>query len=77
MGANGAFSLMSRYQALSSRRMVVLGSGNLGLNTAKMALDSGIEVAAIVDVSTSVQGDKSSHHRVAGPGRRAVHLPYR
>ena len=41
MGANGAHSLMSRYQALSSRRMVVLGSGNLGLNTARMALERG------------------------------------
>ena len=30
MGANGAHSLISRYQALSSRRMVVLGSGNSG-----------------------------------------------
>ena len=68
MGANGAFSLMSRYQALSSRRMVVLGSGNLGLNTAKMALDSGIEVAAIVDVSTSVQGDKALITALQGQG---------
>ena len=59
MGANGAHSLMSRYQALSSRRMVVLGSGNLGLNTARMALDSGIEVAAIVDVTCSAHGDET------------------
>ncbi|MXY43776.1 MAG: NAD(P)-binding protein [Dehalococcoidia bacterium] len=59
MGANGASSLMSRYQALSARRMVVLGSGNLGLNTAKMALDRGIEVAGVVDVSPSVRGDEA------------------
>ncbi len=57
IGANGAYSLMSRYQALSSKRIVVLGSGNLGLNTAKMALDNGIEVAAVVDVSDFVIGD--------------------
>jgi len=36
---------------------VVLGSGNLGLNTAKMALDRGIDVAAVVDVSASIRGD--------------------
>ena len=30
MGANGAHSLMSRYRALTSQRMVVMGSGNLG-----------------------------------------------
>ena len=59
MGANGAHSLISRYQALSSQRMVVLGTGNLGLNTAKMAQDNGIEVAAVVDVSPSVQGDQA------------------
>jgi len=58
MGANGAHALMHRYQALASRRMVVLGSGNLGLNTARMALDRGIEVAAVVDVSAGVRGDQ-------------------
>ena len=59
MGANGAHSLMGRYQALSSQRMVVLGGGNLGLNTAKMALENGIEVAAIVEASSSIRGDKA------------------
>ena len=68
MGANGAHSLMSRYQALSSRRMVVLGSGNLGLNTARMALDRGIEVAAIVDVSSSVPGDEAFKTALQGEG---------
>ncbi len=59
MGANGAHSLLSRYQALTSRRMVILGSGNVGLRTAEMALANDIEVAAIVDVSSSVRGDES------------------
>ena len=59
MGANGAYSLMSRYQALSSQRMVVMGSGNLGLNTARMAQNRGIDVAAVVDVSPSVRGDEA------------------
>ncbi len=57
MGANGAYSLMDRYKALSSERVVVLGSGDLGLNTAIMAMDSGVEIAAVVDVSPTVQGD--------------------
>ena len=59
MGANGAHALMTRYRALTSRRMVVLGSGDLGLNTAGMAQDSGVEVAAVVDVSASVRGDEA------------------
>ena len=68
MGANGAHSLMSLYRALSSRRMVVLGSGNLGLSTARMALDSGIEVAAVVDVASSVRGDEALVTALRGEG---------
>lgn len=59
MGANGAHALLSRYRASTSRRMVILGSGNLGLTTARMALNNGIDVVAIVDVSAFVRGDKS------------------
>lgn len=59
MGANGAHALMHHNQALTSRRMVLLGAGNLGLNTARMALDRGIEVAAVVDVRDSIQGDRA------------------
>lgn len=59
MGANGAHALLRRYQALASRRMVILGSGNLGLNTARLARDSGIEVAAIVEVSGCARGDEA------------------
>ena len=59
MGANGAHSLLHRYQALTSRRMVILGSGNVGLHTARMARANDIEVVAIVDVSPSVRGEES------------------
>ena len=68
MGANGAYSLMSRYQALSSQRMVVLGSGNLGLNTARMAQERGVDVAAVVDVSPSVRGDEALMMELQGRG---------
>ncbi|CAI8028588.1 hypothetical protein GBAR_LOCUS16293 [Geodia barretti] len=68
MGANGAHSLMSRYQALVSTRAMVSWLGNLGLNTARMALDRGIEVAAIVDVSSSVPGDEPFKTALQGEG---------
>ena len=68
MGANGAYSLMNRYQALSSQRMVVLGSGNLGLNTARMAQERGVDVAAVVDVSPSVRGDEDLAMQLRGQG---------
>ena len=57
MGANAAYSLMNRYQAFTGRKMVVLGSGNLGLQTAKLALERGVEVKAIVEVDGAVRGD--------------------
>ncbi|MCY4113682.1 MAG: FAD-dependent oxidoreductase [Chloroflexi bacterium] len=68
MGAHGAHALMRRYRALASRRMVVLGSGDLGLNTARMAQDSGVEVAAVVDVCAAVRGDKALVSRLRDTG---------
>ena len=70
VGANGAHSLMGRYGALSSQRMVVLGSGSLGLQTARMALDAGVEVAAVVDVSPSVRGDEALAAELRSKGVR-------
>jgi thioredoxin reductase len=57
MGAGAAAALLTRYRALAARRMVVLGSGNLGLRTALLALEHGVEVAAIVEVGDRVRGD--------------------
>ena len=68
MGASGAYVLMNRYQASSSRRMVIMGSGNLGLNTVRMALDSGIEVAAVVEVSSSIRGGEALITALQGKG---------
>ena len=68
MGANGAHALIERYQALASRRMVIMGSGNLGLTTARLALSNGIEVVAIVDVSPSVRGDESLMQELQNEG---------
>lgn len=56
MGANAVDSLINRYQALAATNMVVLGSGDLGLSTALKALDHGVNVSGIVDVSPEVRG---------------------
>ena len=50
MGAAGALTLLTRYQACAARRLVVLGSGPLGLAVASLARERGIEVAAVVEV---------------------------
>jgi len=57
MGAAGALTLLERYRALAARRLVVLGSGPLGLAVAAAALAQGIEVLAVVDVAPDVRGD--------------------
>ena len=60
LGANGAAALLTRYRALAARRMVVVGSGALALRTAALALDHGVEVAAIVEAASAVRGDAAA-----------------
>ena len=57
LGAGGAAALLTRYRALAARRLLVLGSGALGLHTAILAREHGIEVAGIVEVDAQIRGD--------------------
>jgi thioredoxin reductase len=68
LGARAAMSLMTRYRALIGRRIVILGSGNLGLKTALQALEYGLDVAGIVDVSPEVRGHADLWARLARRG---------
>jgi thioredoxin reductase len=68
LGAAGAAALLERYRALAARRLVVVGSGPLGLHTARLALDHGIEVAAIVEVEPRVRGDADEARALGARG---------
>jgi NADPH-dependent 2,4-dienoyl-CoA reductase/sulfur reductase-like enzyme len=68
LGAQGANALMTRYRALSARRLVIFGSGALGLETARRALEHGAEVVGIVDVAPNVQGAAELWTGLAGSG---------
>jgi thioredoxin reductase len=57
LGANGAAALLTRYRALAAKRLVVIGSGTLGLHTASLALSHGVDVAGVVEVEPRVRGD--------------------
>jgi thioredoxin reductase len=57
MGAAAALALLTRYQACAARRMVVLGSGPLGLAVASLARTRGIEVPAVVEIGPALRGD--------------------
>ena len=49
VGAQGMCALIEKYQAFSGTRVAILGSGDLALTAAALALDHGIEVSAIVE----------------------------
>ena len=68
LGAGGAMALLTRYRALAARRMVVLGSGELGLRTAAAALERGVEIAAIVEIGASIRGDAAVAKTLVGRG---------
>ncbi len=70
MGAAGALALLARYQACAARRMVVLGSGPLGLAVAALARTRGIEVPAIVEVGPALRCDAAEQERLEREGTR-------
>ena len=68
MGANALQALLIRYEAFAGRRIVVLGSGELALSAALLAIDHGIEVAAIVEVRDRPLGPDDLVARLAKAG---------
>jgi len=56
MGAGALRALMNHYDAFAGRRILFLGSGELALSTALLAIDRGVEVAALVEVLDQPQG---------------------
>jgi thioredoxin reductase len=68
MGAHGAHSLLTRYGALAAQRMLIVGSGDLGLRTAALALERGVAVAGVVEVGDNVRGDPAVAESLARQG---------
>ncbi len=56
MGALALQMLLSRYDAFAGRRVLMLGSTDLALETALLAHERGIEVAGLVEVRDAPQG---------------------
>jgi thioredoxin reductase len=56
MGAQALYTLLNRYEAFAGRRLTILGSDRLALQTALLALDKGLDVAALVEVRPAPQG---------------------
>jgi thioredoxin reductase len=59
VGALGFAALVQKYAAFNGHRLVILGTGDLAVKTAQIALDAGLEVAAMVEVRETPQSDVS------------------
>ena len=70
MGAAAALALLTRYQALAARRMVVLGSGPLALAVATLARARGVEIPAVVEVSPALRSDPAARAGLERDGVR-------
>ena len=68
VGAGATLTLLDRYQGFSGQQMVVLGSGDLGLFTACRALEKGIQISGIVDISPSVRGRPEFREQLENAG---------
>jgi len=68
MGARALRALVETYGAFAGRRLVILGSGELALRTALMALAHGLEVAALVEVEGEARGPAELAAQVRGAG---------
>ena len=68
MGAQAFEALLTRYDALASRRVLILGSGALALETALRAQQRGIEVAGLVEVLDKVCGPTELARQVRSAG---------
>jgi thioredoxin reductase len=56
IGARAFEALALTYDAFAGRRLVILGTGDLAVATARTALAKGLEVVALVDVATTFRG---------------------
>jgi Pyridine nucleotide-disulphide oxidoreductase/Sarcosine oxidase A3 domain len=68
MGAAALHMLLTRYDAFAGRRMLVLGSTDLALETALLAHERGIEVAALIEVRDAPQGSAELIAKVEAAG---------
>ena len=68
MGANALNALLTRYDAFAGRRVVILGTGDLALATARMAYGRGVDIAAMVEIRDRPQGRPDQVDAIASLG---------
>jgi thioredoxin reductase len=68
MGAAALQMLLARYDAFAGRRVLMLGSHDLALETALIAVSRGIEVAGMIEVRDAPQGSADLVTKVQAAG---------
>lgn len=68
MGARGLAALIDTYDAFAGRRLAILGSGDLALETALHALEKGLDVVALIEIGETAQGSADLIARVVRAG---------
>ena len=58
VGAGAVLALLEKYLGFAGQRMVVLGSGGLGLTVAHKAIEAGVHIVGIVDISSDIRGPR-------------------
>lgn len=65
MGAAALQMLLTRYEAFAGRRILILGSHDLALETALLAKDRGIDVVGLIEVRDAPQGHSDLVAKIA------------
>jgi len=68
MGAAALQMLLTRYEAFAGRRILILGSHDLALETALLAKDRGVDVVGLIEVRDAPQGHSDLVAKVAAAG---------
>ena len=68
MGAAALQMLLTRYGAFDGRRVLILGSHDLALETALLAIEHGLAVAGLVEVRATPQGSAKLAAKLAALG---------
>lgn len=68
MGAAALEKLLVRYDAFAGRRVLIAGSHDLALETALLAHRKGVDVAALVEVRPTPQGDRALLAQIEAAG---------
>ncbi len=68
MGAAALQMLLTRYDAFSGQRMLLLGSTDLALETALLAHSRGVEITGLVEVRDAPQGNSELMAKVKAAG---------